>query len=210
MSDKDRRDALLLKILAQIPFEGWTVRALAAADPEQAETKVLFPRGIADAVDHFADWADRQGEARLAGMELDAFRIRDLIALMVRARLEALEPHREAVRREAAWLALHEPLMTPRLVWRTADRMWRKAGDTATDFNHYSKRALLSGVIASTTVCWLGDASEDKADSWAFLDRRIDDVMRFGKLTGKAKKLADPSAFLEGLAGLAGRVRYRG
>ena len=203
------RDALLLRLLEQVPFDGWSKAALAAADPAGLEARRLFPGGLTDAISHFADWADRSMEAAQDGVELGAFRIRDVIALLVRSRLETLGPHKEAVRREAGWLALHGPELGPRLLWRSADRMWRLAGDTSSDFNHYSKRALLAGVIASTTLCWLGDGTADSAATWAFLDRRIDDVMVWGKRVGRLKNLADPTRLMETVAGLAGRARYR-
>ncbi len=210
MSDTtSERDALLHRILAQVPFDGWTAKALAEADPAGADMRRLFPRGTIDIVTHFADWADREMERRVAGGKLSGLRIRDTVALLVKARLEALEPHREAVRREAAWVALHAPDAGARLLWRSADRMWRLAGDTATDFNHYSKRALLSGVIASTTLCWLGDATPDRQATHDFLDRRIENVMQVGKLMGKAKAVG-PARLLESAAALAGRLRYRG
>ncbi len=206
---QDERDGFLLRLVEQVPFHGWTEKALDVADPGGLDARRLFPRGMAGAIDHFAGWADRQMERALDGVELDAFRIRDVIGLLVKSRLEALAPYREAVRREAGWLALHGPDLAPRLLWRTADRIWRLAGDTSTDFNHYSKRALLSGVIASTTLCWLGDGSADNEVTWTFLDRRIDDVMVWGRRMGRMKKFADPSRLIETVAGYAGRLRYR-
>ena len=208
MSDAREKDALLLRILEQVPFDGWSEAALSAADPSGGDWRRLFPRGPMDAIAHFADWADCRMEAKLEGVELKEFRIRDQIALMVKARLEALAPYKDAVRKEAGYLALRGPDEAARLVWRTADRMWRRAGDTATDFNHYSKRALLSGVIASTTLCWLGDNSVDNSGTTEFLDRRIGNVMEVGKIIGKVKALK-PSQLLENAAAFAGRVRYR-
>ena len=205
----EERDRLLLAILGNVPFDGWTAKALAHADPSGVETRRLFPGGVSDALRHFADWADRQMSAAMDGVELGEFRIRDQIALLVKARLDALEPHKEAVRREAGWLALHAPELAPKLLWRTADSMWRLAGDTASDLNHYSKRVLLSGVIATTTLCWLGDSSPGNEATWAFLDRRIDNVLVWGKRAGMAAKFADPARLLEMAAGMAARLRYR-
>ena len=45
----------------------------------------------------------------------------------------------------------------------------------------YSRRATLAGVLVATLLYWLDDQSEGCAESWAFLDRRIEDVMRIGK-----------------------------
>ncbi len=206
--NQTEKDALLLQILAQVPFDGWGEKAFDSADPSGAQWRRLFPRGPHDAIAHFADWADRQMEAKLAGVDLNSLRMRDRIAAMVKARLEALTPHKDAVRKEAGWLALRGPDLGPKLLWRSADRMWRLAGDTATDFNHYTKRALLSGVIASTTLCWLSDHSIDGQPTWDFLDRRIGNVMDIGRLMTKAKALK-PSALMETAAAFAGKIRYR-
>jgi ubiquinone biosynthesis protein COQ9 len=109
-------------------------------------------------------------------------RMRERIAHCVRRRIELVAEHREAVRRGAALLAL--PLYAPegaKLVWETADTIWNACGDTATDYNWYTKRMSLGGIYSATMLYWLGDASPNHANSWAFLDRRIDEVMRFEK-----------------------------
>ena len=119
-------------------------------------------------------------------------RIRDRIATAVRTRLDLLAPHKEAVRRAVAFEAL--PGNAPRAlkaVYHTVDAMWHAAGDTATDWNFYTKRALLAGVYTSTVLIWLGDQSEDCAETWAFLDRRIEDVMRIEKAKAKVRGFAD-------------------
>jgi ubiquinone biosynthesis protein COQ9 len=92
-----------------------------------------------------------------------------------------------------------------RLAWRAADRIWRVAGDRATDFNHYSKRTILIGVYGSTSLVFLDDDSEGLAATRAFLDRRIDDVMNFEKAKarwrGSRERIPSLSRFL-------GRLRY--
>ena len=111
---------------------------------------------------------------------------------MVWKRLEIMAPAREAVRRALSILAMPQNVPTgPKAGWRTADVMWRIAGDTSTDFNHYTKRLTLGGVYASTLLVWLDDQIEGWADTAAFLDRRIDDVMQFEKVQGA---LAKPGA----------------
>ena len=191
----DETDLGLMAVLDHVAADGW---AEAARD---------FPGGAAAAVDAFADWADRHMESRIDKPALDAMRVRDRITLTVRTRLEVLEPYCEELRQEAKYL-LRNPVLAPKLVWRTADRMWRLAGDTATDFNHYTKRTLLSGVLASTTLCWLGDETHDHEATWEFLDRRVENVMQIGKAIGKAKD-ADPTAFLGRMVEMAGRMRHR-
>lgn len=187
------RDRVLLATLPHVAFDGWTRKALRAgvADAGLGPDMALraFPDGIPELVDHFADWADRRMLAELERMDAGSMRIRDRIAAGVRARLEVLAAHREAVRRVLAFLALppNAPLAA-RLLWRTVDAMWYAAGDNATDFNYYTKRGLLAAVYTSTTLCWLADSSEDFAATWAFLDRRIADVMKVPKVKARLKE----------------------
>jgi ubiquinone biosynthesis protein COQ9 len=92
-----------------------------------------------------------------------------------------------------------------RLAWRAADRMWRLAGDHATDFAHYTKRLTLAGVYGATLLVLLDDESEGLAETRAFLDRRIENVMRFEKL--KARIKPDPERHFSP-ARFLGRLRY--
>jgi ubiquinone biosynthesis protein COQ9 len=187
------RDRILLATLPHVAFDGWTRKALMAgvADARLSPDMALrtFPDGIPELVDHFADWADRRMLAELARQGTAQMRVRDRVAAGVRARLEVLAAHREATRRALAFLALppNAPLAA-RLLWRTVDAMWYAAGDNATDFNYYTKRALLSAVYGSTVLCWLADSSEDFADTWAFLDRRIADVMKVPAYKARLKE----------------------
>lgn len=187
---------IILAALDDIVFEGWTMAVLERAAQKIGHDKTalsrFFPRGLRDAVTCFSNMADDAMLAQMNRSDLEKMRIRDRVTLGVRARLEFLTPHREATRQMVSWLSPPtRAFLAARLVWRTADRIWWKAGDTATDYNHYTKRILLSGVLGSTTLYWLGDNSKGFADSWAFLDRRIDNVLKLGqKLGGKRPKKA--------------------
>ncbi len=191
-----RKDAILLEMLPNVTFDGWTRKALRmageAADQSEAEVDLLFPNGPNDVLVHLNDWANREMQARLES-DAEAFaalKVREKITAAVRARLEVLDPHKEAVRRAAVILGTpHRVGMSTRLVYRAVDTMWRCAGDTATDYNFYTKRALLAGVFTSTTMYWLSDKSPDNERTWAFLDRRIAEVMQFGKGIAQVKKL---------------------
>ncbi len=204
------RDALagrlLDAMLAQVPFEGWSSLALrtAAGDVgvDWPTAKRIFPGGVEDVLALWGVRSDQRMIADLADLDLDAMRIRDRIASCVRVRIEALEPHREAARMAVARAALpHNAPAAARALWRTVDAMWRAAGDTATDFNYYSKRGLLVGVYGSTLLFWLEDDSENRAESWAFLDRRIDNVMQVPRVMGRLKKLApNPERLLRAFA----------
>lgn len=189
------RDMLLEASLPHVPFDGWSLEALrrGAADAGLGVDAVerAFPRGAVDAVAHFIDKADRDMLAALDDLDLPSLKIRERIAVAVRTRLEQAAPHKEAVRKALAFTALPQHAgLAAKSLYRTVDSIWYAAGDTATDFNFYTKRALLAGVYSSTLLYWLEDRSEDSADSWAFLDRRIANVMQIPKLTGKLKGLA--------------------
>lgn len=192
-----QRQAVLQAALRHVPFDGWTEAvlrtAMAEAGLDAQLARRLFPRGVRDLVDFFAQDADRRMAEELARQPLAQMKVRDRIATAVRVRLEQAERHREAVRRAVIFQA--SPLAGldgARSVWRTADAMWRAAGDAATDFNWYSKRALLAGVYASTLLYWLADDSEEREATWEFLGRRIADVMRIEKAKGRLANLAPP------------------
>jgi ubiquinone biosynthesis protein COQ9 len=207
----DLRETLLLEALTEIPFSGISDASLTAAaervGASPVERDALFPDGPASLVEAFSHWADAQmaERMRLAAPE----RMRERIAKAVRSRIEALAPHKEAARRAAAFLAL--PTSAPlaaRLLVDSVDAMWRAAGDRSSDFSYYTKRALLAGVYGSTLIYWFTDSSEDNAESWAFLDSRIDDVMQIQKLRANVEeavaKLPDPFGVLATLKGTTG------
>ena len=182
----ERRDRILEAALGHASFDGWSRKSLLAgardAGFDAATARRLFPGGGDDLLAHLDDWADRRMLERLDRLDLGAMRVRDRIAAAVRARLEALGPHREAVRRAAAARALPgNAVRSTRDLWRTVDAIWSAAGDSARDFSYYTKRGLLAAVYGATFFYWLEDRSEGCRDTWAFLERRIDDVMRIGR-----------------------------
>ena len=186
----ERRRRVLEAALSHVPFDGWTEavlrRAMTDAGLDAGLARRLFPRGVRDLVDFFAQEADRRMAEALAGRGVAALKIRERIAAAVRTRLEQAGRDREAVRRAVTFQANPRTgLDGARGLWRTADAMWRAAGDTATDVNWYTKRALLAGVYGSTLLYWLGDDSDGHEETWAFLDRRIADVMRIEKAKGR-------------------------
>ena len=186
------RDRILVAVLAHVAFDGWTRRTLKAGvkDAGMSPDMALraFAGGIPDLVDHWADWADRRMLDDLAAQDLAAMRIRDRITAAVKVRLQVMDPHPEAARRLFAYLALppNAPLAA-RLTWRTVDVMWYAVGDDASDFNYYTKRGLLAPVYTTTALCWLADTSDGHADTWAYLDRRIADVMKVPAIMSRIK-----------------------
>ncbi|MDF1792544.1 MAG: COQ9 family protein [Thalassobaculaceae bacterium] len=190
------RDRILDAALPNVLFDGWTRRSLvdgARAEGLAAEdVDIAFPTGVRSAVAHWLARADAQMAADMAVHGLDGLKIREKVALGVRLRLEAAESHREAVRRALSYLALPGNAgIAARSLYRTVDTIWRECGDTATDFNFYTKRGLLAAVFSSTLLYWLDDTSEGHVDTWAFLDRRIGDVMKVPRITARLKSLGD-------------------
>lgn len=183
-----RKEALLDAILPHVAFDGWSHAAFRAAITESGVSApvahMLCPRGAVDLALAWHERGDRLMLERLAATDLGAMRIRDRIALAVRLRIEAAED-REAVRRGVTLFAL-PPYAADgaRAIWNTADRIWNALGDASDDINWYSKRSILSGVYSSTVLYWLGDQSAGNQATWDFLDRRIEDVMRFEKVKG--------------------------
>lgn len=175
-------DRLLDAALNHVPFDGWsgTTFAAAIADSGVDETlaRALCPRGAADLALAFHARGDRAMLDRIAGADWSDMRFRDRIAAAVRFRLEAVED-REIVRRGVTLFSLpHYAGDGSRAIWGTVDAIWTALGDTSDDVNWYTKRATLSAVYSATLLYWLGDDSPDHAATWAFLDRRIDDVMQ--------------------------------
>ena len=185
MNPQAERDRLLDATLAHVPFDGWSERALRAGELDLGEkpAELLFPGGPHEALAHFSRRADRQMIAALEKADIQGLRRR--VAFAVDARLDALDPHREAVRRGLSFLAMpHNAPLGARLLYRTVDDIWYAAGDRSADFSFYTRRGLLAAVVASTTLFWLDDRSEDRAETRAFLDRRLQDVMRIQKARG--------------------------
>lgn len=185
------RDAILDALLPHVAFDGWTMEAARRAageagyKPEMADAIFTAPTDI---VRHFADLADREMLAALKDSDPDSMKVRERIALASRKRLEWLNNHKEAERLAAAfWLRPWRKFEGAKIVWRTADHIWTWAGDTATDYNHYTKRALLSGVLSATTLYWLNGEGRNLSDAYAFLDRRIGNVLQLGKVVGGLK-----------------------
>ena len=183
---EETRARLLDAALPHVVFDGWTRATLEAATAESGVdaglARLAFPRGGIDLALAFHDWIDRELAEELARTDLSGLRIRERITHCLRRRFELVADHREAVRRGVALLAL--PIYAAegaRAVWRTADIIWNACGDTATDYNWYTKRMILSSVHSAVLLYWLGDQSPGFERTWAFLDRRIEDVMRFEK-----------------------------
>jgi len=204
------RAQLALKVGEHAVFDGWTQKAIDSAADElgidRYRARLAFPSDPPHMIDAWIDGIDAAMAAHFTPKKVAAMKIRDRIRGMIWWRLEMTGPAREAVRSALSILAMPQNVpLALKTGWRSADRMWRLAGDTATDFNHYSKRLILSGVYTSTLLAWLDDDSEGWAETAAFLDRRLADVMKFEKLKaewrGSAERRPSITRFLA-------RLRY--
>ena len=203
------RRRLALAVGENAVFDGWTQAAVDTAagqlgiDPVQA--RLAMPKGQAAMIDLYIQEVDRALEAYFTPERLAGMKIREKIRGLVWRRIEIMGPAREAVRRALAILAMPQnaPLAV-RISWRSADIMWRIAGDTSTDFNHYTKRLTLGAVYGSTVLAWLDDDSEGWTNTAAFLDRRIDDVMKFEKFKAEWRGSGEHLS----LSRFLGRLRY--
>jgi len=189
------REQLIEAVASHAAFDGWSDAALRAAakdlglDPALARN--AFPGGAPEMIEFHSRLADRRMVAAYEQAAAAGLKLREKVALAVRLRLEANYANREAIRRALALFALpiHAPLAA-RALYRTVDAVWYAVGDRSTDYNFYTKRALLAGVYGSTVLFWLNDKSPGAEETWSFLDRRIADVMRVPKAIGRLEKLA--------------------
>lgn len=210
MTLDELKEAIAPLLGSHAAFDGWSEAALAMAAGELGvpadRARIAFPGGAVEMIDAWFDWVDRAMLEAFPPERIAAMKVRDRIGGLLLFRFQTLKLYREALRRALAMLAMPQNAAAgARLAWRSADRIWRLAGDTATDYNHYTKRTILIGVYGSTTLIFLDDESEDLAATRAFLDRRIGDVVRFEK--AKARVLGSGS-YRPSLSRFLGRLRY--
>jgi ubiquinone biosynthesis protein COQ9 len=202
------RERIALAVGENAVFDGWTAKAVESAAAQQgvepAQARLAFPKAAPAMIDAYIQAVDREMAKRLPTQKLAKMKIREKIRSLVWARIEIMGPARESVRTALSILSMPQNVpLGMRIGWRTADLMWRAAGDTSTDYNHYTKRRTLGAVYGSTLLAWLDDDSDGWADTAAFLDRRIDNVMQFEKWKAqwRGQEHFSVSRFL-------GRLRY--
>lgn len=202
------RERLALAVGENAVFDGWNRAAVDSAASQlgidQAQARLAFPNSQAEMIDAYIQGVDREMAQRLPPEKLRGMKIREKIRSLVWTRLEIMGPAREAMRRALSILAMPQNVpLGLQIGWRSADLMWRLAGDRSTDFNHYTKRMTLGAVYGSTLLAWIDDRSEGCSETAAFLDRRIDNVMQFEKWKAqwRGQERFSVSRFL-------GRLRY--
>ena len=192
----EQKCAILEAALIEADFDGFSLEALRRAADKAGVSRdmqrLAFPRGVMDLVAYYSQSADQALLQRLKAHDLSSLKVREKIALAVRLRIEVLAAHKPAARRAVQFLTL--PQFAPeglRNLYRTVDAIWRAIGDTSTDFNFYTKRALLAGVYTSTLMRWFEDQGEDCRLTWEFLNARIENVMQIEKAKAAAKRALD-------------------
>ena len=178
-------------------------QAAAECGLSQGEADLLLPNGPRDLAALLSRRHDRAALQALADVDPASLKIRERIARAVTARIEAAADDEAAVRRSAGYLALPPNLpLALSLLWETADSLWRWAGDTATDENHYSKRVILSAVLVTTLAARFTSGPEA---AQANLTRRIGEVMAFEKWKAG---LPSPTNLIREVAAALGKLRY--
>lgn len=191
-------------------FDGWGEEALVMAAEQMGAdvdvAKLAFKGGAIDMVFAWIEAVDVAMAAAFPEDVIEPMKIRERIRALIQFRLDAVAGQEEALRRAIAIMAMPQnATRSARRGWQTADLMWRLAGDTATDYNHYTKRAILASIYGATLAVFVDDESEGKAETRAFLDRRIEGVMKFEKV--KAKWL-NPDRESFSVTRFLGRLRY--
>jgi ubiquinone biosynthesis protein COQ9 len=201
-------DRILDAALAIAAVHGWSRRALneaaAKAGLSEADAMLLLPNGPADLAALLSRRHDRAALQSLADVDPKSLKVRERIRRAVLARVEAAAADEAAVRRLLGFLALPSHMaLGARLLWESCDGLWRWAGDTATDENHYSKRAILAGVLGPAIAIRIA-SGRDAAER--YVADRIDNVMAFEKW-----KAGLPKTDVGGqIASALGRLRYGG
>ena len=208
-TDEELKAAVLEAALGYAVEDGFTDRTMTRAGSDAGvgcEMMLhLFPQGPASLVEFYSGQNDAEMEQLLAKENLAVMKVRDRIAAAVLTRLEIVKPHKEAARRAAAFLMLPvNAALGAKLLYRTVDAMWRAAGDTSTDFNFYTKRAILAGVYSSTMMRWFNDKDDDAAATREFLSARIENVMQFEKFKAEVReRTKDLPSFADILKGFS-------
>ena len=202
MSEMDLiREQIMLSCLRHVPFDGWSVEALnaGAADAGYDDAMALraFSGDMGSVIKLWGAWSDQQMLDALDEIpKWDEMSVPDRVSAAVKSRIMVNAEHQEAFRRAASWLAMpiHIPLAMQGTL-RTVNAMWYAAGDTATDWNYYSKRGILSTIYTATVLYWLSDTPDEEGDypqTWEFLARRLKDLGTITKAVKKVKNRMAP------------------
>ena len=191
---KDKRQRILNEALKLVPFNGWTsdtlLNSVKAANLDENYAKILFDGDVAKLVEFFINTIENKATSLIDKKYLDTLSVRNRVAYCVKTYLEAANIYKPSIRKTVAFYV--SPIRffdSFKSLWKIADEIWYASGDKSTDYNHYTKRAILSALYSSTLLYWINDKSDNHINSWAFLDRRIENVMQIEKYKSKAKDI---------------------
>lgn len=193
MDINTQKEQILEEALKNIPFDGWVFSTFekSANDLNLDENILfeLFPNGNQDIIRFYSQWIDQKMIEPLKDVNIENLKVRDRIRIAIEKRIDVLSPYKEST--HLAFKKLTHPKyakLSTSITWTTSDIIWDWAGDISDDYNHYTKRGLLSGVIGATMIYWLQDNSKDHKKTKIFLNHRIENVLFIGKNVSKIIK----------------------
>ncbi|ART93273.1 ubiquinone biosynthesis protein COQ9 [Zymomonas mobilis] len=204
------RQAIAPSLPEHVAFDGWSDQALALAAYQHKipieRARLAFHDGRIQMIDAWFDSVDKALIEKAESLSLDDMRVRDKIQALIMARLEIMQPYREALRRALSILVMpsHVP-HSSQLSWHAADLIWKLAGDKSTDFSYYTRRLSLDAIYMATLYVYLDDKDPELANTRQFLARRIGNFMKVHKIKSWFKRSED-SKF--SFSRLLGRLRY--
>jgi len=184
---------IVREALPSVVFDGWTLDLIAQTAQiqghDKAIVKALFPDGILSILDAYSRIADDEMMRALKDTNPENLRVRERIEVAVMARITWLAQHKDALKESINILGVPTRKgSAARMIWRTCDHIWQWAGDTSTDYNHYTKRGLLSGVLVATTLFWINDDQEDLGRTHNFLISRINNIAKIGRFISRFRR----------------------
>lgn len=191
--EKERLE-FLEKFLKNVPFDGWTSECLEKTSISLGKDKyygrILFAGGASDIIKFFGLFIDQKMEKALIDNPITEHRVRDKIHFLIMTRFKCYTPYKEAIRK------LVKNNYTPsnlsnslKMLWKTSDDFWYKAGDISTDYNYYTKRFLLSCVYSSSLLHWLSDDSKGNDSNSSFVTKEIAKILKLGNIKGHFEKI---------------------
>lgn len=204
--------ALLAETLPIAAYNGWNDRTFATAAEKAGvglrEARMACPNKCLDLARAFHEQGDDLMKGRLQSEDLTQMRFRDRVAFAIRLRLVVIAEHRDATRKAASFFSV--PMNArygAEAIWKTVDQIWNCLGDPSEDINWYTKRLTLAAVYSSTLLYWIGDESEGSEDTWRFIDRRIDEVMKIEEIKGRVRSNPLSNGLMRGMEEFGRRIR---
>ena len=209
-TSKEVRVDILQAMLPIVVFDGWNQKSLRASIksinlPEGSE-ELYFPEGALEVIRFWHDQMNEFVKSSLESLNKSEMKIREQVTAGVLSALESIGSNEEAMRRAIIRLSLPDAAVQgPTYLWSLADSIWRAIGDRSTDYNYYTKRTILAGVLGSTITVWISDSDQNKVKTKLFLDARISNVMSFEK---SKFKIVEKINNIPNFAEILGRLRY--